>query len=110
MFYAARTGDGWLHGGGDPSQLSGLLARLAQLRREARTAHRPFQVHVISRAAFTVDGVRRLEEQGITDVIIGFRWPYTTEADTQPLAEKIGALNKFAEKAMAKKCRPDQTG
>jgi probable F420-dependent oxidoreductase len=99
---AARTGDGWMHGGGDPSDLPGLLARLAQLRREEGTAERPFQVHVISLDAFTVDGVRRLEDQGVTDVILGFRWPYTSEADAQPLAEKISAMNKFAEKVIAK--------
>ena len=33
-------------------------------------------MHVISMDAFSVDGVRRLEEQGVTDVIVGFRWPY----------------------------------
>jgi len=99
---AARTGDGWMHGGGDPADVPGLLARLAELRREEGTSDRPFQVHVISLDAFTVDGVRRLEEQGVTDVILGFRWPYTTGADTQPLADKIGALNKFSEKVIAK--------
>jgi len=26
--------------------------------------------------AYTVDGVRRLEEMGATDVIVGFRWTY----------------------------------
>jgi probable F420-dependent oxidoreductase len=98
---AARTGDGWMHGGGDPAYLPGLLARLAELRREEGTADRPFQVHVISLDAFTVDGVRRLEEWGVTDVIVGFRWPYTTEVDTQPLAEKVGALNRFAEKVIS---------
>ena len=30
---AARDGDGWLHGGGDPADLPGLLARLGGLRR-----------------------------------------------------------------------------
>ena len=45
---AARGGDGWLHGGGDPADLPGLLARLAGLRREEGTAGRPFEVHVIS--------------------------------------------------------------
>src|SRR5260221_4700498 len=99
---AARTGDGWMHGGADRADLPGLLARLAELRRDEGTSDRPFQVHVISLDAFTVDGVRRLEEQGVTDVILGFRWPYTTEADTQPLADKIGALNKFSEKVIAK--------
>lgn len=99
---AARTGDGWMHGGGDPAHLPGLLARLAELRRAAGTADRPFEVHVISLDAFSVDGVRRLEAQGVTDVIVGFRWPYTTEPDRQPLADKVGALNTFAEKVIAK--------
>jgi probable F420-dependent oxidoreductase len=99
---AARAGDGWMHGGGDPADLPGLLARLAELRREEGTGDRPFQVYVISMDAFSVDGVRRLEDQGVTDVIVGFRWPYTTEADRQPVAAKIGALNKFAEKIIAK--------
>src|SRR5258708_34391487 len=99
---AARHGDGWMHGGGDPASLPGLLARLADLRREEGTAARPFQVHVISMDAFSVDGVRRLEDQGVTDLIVGFRWPYTAQPDTQPLADKIAALNMFAEKIIAK--------
>ena len=99
---AARSGDGWMHGGGDPGDLPGLLARLGELRREEGTADRPFQVHVISVDAFSVEGVRRLEDQGVTDVIVGFRWPYTTGPDTQPLAEKVGALNTFADKIIAK--------
>jgi probable F420-dependent oxidoreductase len=99
---AARTGDGWMHGGGDPALLPGLLARLAELRRESGTADRPFEVHVISMDAFSADGVRRLADQGVTDVIVGFRWPYAAEPDTQPLADKIDALNAFADKVIAK--------
>ena len=30
---AARLGDGWMHGGGDPADLPVLLARLAEFRR-----------------------------------------------------------------------------
>jgi len=33
---AARLGDGWLHGGGDPADLPGLLTRLARFRHEER--------------------------------------------------------------------------
>jgi len=99
---AARTGDGWMHGGGDPSLLPGLLARLADLRREEGTGGRPFQVHVISADAYSADGVRRLEDQGVTDVIVGFRWPYGTAPDNQPLADKIGALSAFADNVIAK--------
>ena len=32
---AATTGDGWMHGGGDPEELPGLLDRLRELREEA---------------------------------------------------------------------------
>src|SRR5437868_4908679 len=49
---AARVGDGWMHGGGDPADLPALLARLNRFRREQGTADRPFQVHVISADAY----------------------------------------------------------
>ncbi len=93
---AARC-DGWLHGGGDPADLPGLLEQLSRLREEAGTAHRPFEVHVISLDAFSVDGIHRLEEQGVTDVIVGFRWPYEVGPDTEPLQAKLDALRRFAE-------------
>jgi len=98
---AARLGDGWMHGGGDPADLPRLLARLAELRRQAG-AERPFQIYVISLDAYTVDGVRRLEEQGVTDVIIGFRWPYATGPDTEPLGQKLDNLRRFADDVIAK--------
>jgi probable F420-dependent oxidoreductase len=99
---AARDGDGWLHGGGDLADLPRLLSRLAELRREEGTADRPFQVGVISLEAYTVDGVRRLEDLGVTDVIVGFRWPYHTGPDTQPLADKIANLRRYADEVIAK--------
>jgi probable F420-dependent oxidoreductase len=99
---AARSGDGWLHGGGDPAQLPGLLTRLSEFRRQEGTQDRPFEVHVISMDAFSVDGVRRLEEQGVTDVIVGFRWPYQTGPDTEPLGDKIAHLRRFADQVIAK--------
>ena len=98
---AARS-DGWLHGGGDPADLPGLLERLAQLREEEGTADRHFEVHVISLDAYSVDGIRRLEEQGVTDVIVGFRWPYAVGPDTEPLQTKLDNLRRFADEVMAK--------
>ena len=98
---AARS-DGWLHGGGDPADLPGLLERLAQMREEEGTADRDFEIHVISLDAYSVDGVRRLEEQGVTDVIVGFRWPYAVGPDTEPLQTKLDNLRRFADEVMAK--------
>jgi probable F420-dependent oxidoreductase len=99
---AARLGDGWLHGGGDPADLPGLLARLAQFRREEGTDGRPFEVQVISTDAYTVDGVRRLADYGVTDLIVGFRWPYVTGPDTEPLEHKLALLRRFADDVIAK--------
>ena len=128
---AARLGDGWMHGGGDPADLPGLLDRLAELRRtysapQAPSLARPgegatgeglphaqggsvgdrsprgYEVHVISMDAYTVDGVRRLAELGVTDVIVGFRWPYATGPDTEPLGSKLDNLRRFADAVIAK--------
>lgn len=82
---AARC-DGWMHGGGEPEELDRLLARLKQFREEhaEKTGEAPsedFQIHVISIDAFTVDGIKRLEDKGVTDVIVGFRIP-TSRART----------------------------
>jgi len=98
---AART-DGWLHGGGDPADLPGLLTRLSQLREEEGTADRDFEVHVISLDAYSVDGIRRLEEQGVTDVIVGFRWPYAVEPDAEGLSTKLDNLRRYADDIIAK--------
>src|SRR5690606_30236332 len=99
---AARLGDGWMHAGGDPAELRRCLARLAALRAEAGRAADPFEVHVISLDGFPCDGVRRLEDLGVTDVIVGFRNAYTREPDTQSLDEKLAALRRFADDVIAR--------
>ena len=51
---------------------------------------------------FTLDGVKRLEDKGVTDVIVGFRIPYIMGQDTEPLDDKIRNLEWFAENVIAK--------
>jgi alkanesulfonate monooxygenase SsuD/methylene tetrahydromethanopterin reductase-like flavin-dependent oxidoreductase (luciferase family) len=97
---AARC-DGWMHGGGQPEELDRLIKRLNQIREEeGRTG--PFEIHVISADAFTIDGIKRLEGKGVTDVIVGFRIPYIMGRDTEPLDSKVRHLESFAEKVIAK--------
>ncbi|MGE2729735.1 TIGR03619 family F420-dependent LLM class oxidoreductase [Mycolicibacterium vaccae] len=99
---AARN-DGWMHGGGDPEELDGLLAKLTKFREEAGTAERDdYEIHVISIDAYTADGIKRLEDKGVTDVIVGFRIPYIMGQDTEPLDAKIRNLEMFAENVIAK--------
>jgi hypothetical protein len=38
----------------------------------------------------------------VTDVIVGFRWPYATGPDTEPLSRKLAALRAFADTVITK--------
>jgi probable F420-dependent oxidoreductase len=99
---AAERADGWMHGGGDPANLPGLLDKLNGMRKAAGRDSEPFEIHVISLDAYTVDGVRRLEEQGVTDALVGFRYPYVVGPDTEGLQVKIDALRRFADDVISK--------
>ena len=99
---AAVRGDGWMHGGGPHEELGDLLEKLQKIREAEGVADRPFETHVISMDAFSVDGCHRLEDRGVTDVIVGFRLPYVKGPDTEPLAKKIEHLERFAEDVIAK--------
>jgi alkanesulfonate monooxygenase SsuD/methylene tetrahydromethanopterin reductase-like flavin-dependent oxidoreductase (luciferase family) len=98
---AARL-DGWMHGGGsDPEELDRLIKQVKQYR-EVEGKTDPFEIHVISMDAYTVDGIKRLEDKGVTDAIVGFRYPYINGPDTEPLEKKIRHLERYAEKVMSK--------
>jgi probable F420-dependent oxidoreductase len=97
---AARLGDGWMHAGGDAGELARAIERLGVLRREYGRDREPFEVHAISLDAYTLDGIRRLEDQGVTDAIVGFRNAY--ETDTTTLTQKIDALRGYADRILAK--------
>jgi probable F420-dependent oxidoreductase len=99
---AVTRGDGWMHAGGEAEELDALLDRLAKLRAAEGLTDKPFEVHVISMDAYSPDGIKRLEDKGVTDVIVGFRVPYVTGADTEPLEKKVAHLERFAETVIAK--------
>jgi alkanesulfonate monooxygenase SsuD/methylene tetrahydromethanopterin reductase-like flavin-dependent oxidoreductase (luciferase family) len=100
---AARN-DGWMHGGGDlgdPEVLDRFINRLKQLREEeGRTG--PFEIHAMSLDAYKPDGIKRLEDRGVTDIMVGFRIPYIVGPDSEPLENKIRAIEKYGEKVIAK--------
>ena len=99
---AVVKGDGWMHAGGDPDELDRLLARLAEIRKAEGDDRDDFEVHVISYDAYTLDGIKRLEDKGVTDCIVGFRIPYIKGPDTEPLQTKIDNLNRYAEDIISK--------
>jgi probable F420-dependent oxidoreductase len=99
---AVLKGDGWMHAGGDGEELDRLLARLAEIRAAEGDTRDDFEVHVISYDAYDLDGIKRLEDKGVTDCIVGFRVPYITGPDTEPLETKIRHLEQYAEKIIGK--------
>jgi alkanesulfonate monooxygenase SsuD/methylene tetrahydromethanopterin reductase-like flavin-dependent oxidoreductase (luciferase family) len=99
---AARLGDGWMHAGGPAEDLASYIDRLRELRRDCGRDHLPFEVHVISPDAHDLDGVRRLEDLGVTDAIVGFRKVYASGSDVQSLQGKIDALRRFADDVISK--------
>lgn len=98
---AAQRGDGWIHGGGT-DELEPLVARVLELRWEAGREADPFEVHVISMDAYSPAGIERLAAMGVTDVIVGFRWAYQRGPDTEPLAAKVAALQRYADEVIAR--------
>lgn len=94
---------GWTAGctAAGTEELDHLLAKLKRFREEAGKTG-PFEIHVISADAYTPDGIKRLEDKGVTDVIVGFRIPYIKGKDTEPLDTKIRNLEMFAENVIAK--------
>ena len=82
-------------------ELDALLDKLAAIRKAEGKENDTFEIHVISMDAYTVDGCKRLEDKGITDVIVGFRMPYIMGPDTEPLQKKIDHLNWYGENLIA---------
>ena len=97
---AARLGDGWMHAGTD--DLDKMIQRLKDLRREYDREREPFEIHVISLEAYAIDGVRRLQDLGVTDVIVGFRDVYHEKKDSMTVTQKIDALRWYADQVIAK--------
>jgi len=102
---AARLGDGWMHAGGDHDTLARLVARLSALRRECGRQDEPFSVHAMSLDPTaldidSLDGVRRLEDMGVTDAIMSFHDPY--EATPRSVEQKRAEIRGYGESVIAR--------
>jgi len=98
---AALLGDGWMHAGGDPVEMAKMIKTIQELRHAHWRDKEPFEIHVISMDAYSKDGIRRLEDLGVTDVIVGFRKAYEPGPDRMPLEKKIFAIRRYGESIIA---------
>lgn len=94
--------DGFMFAGGGPEVLAPAIASINQARAEAGTADRPFRIFATAMGEVTPDTIRQMEDLGVTDMPVAFRNLYAVEEDTQPLADKIDAMKRFADTVIAR--------
>jgi len=99
---AALRGDGFIHAGGTSEDLKLLVDEINILRKEYGRDHLPFEIQSMGADAFSLDGIKKLEEIGVGEAIVGFRNPYDGSPDTQKLEEKIDQIKWFAENLIHK--------
>lgn len=99
---AALLGDGWISAGCSLEDLTVMTGKLKAWRAEAGRGHLPFLIQAGGLEAYSVDGVRRLEELGVTEVVAAFRDSYAGGPDERTLAQMIGELNGYAENVIHK--------
>jgi probable F420-dependent oxidoreductase len=101
---AARGCDGWMAAGGSPEDLTGWITRIHELRHEYGRGAEPFDIYATSVDSFSPDGIKRLEDLGVTHTSGGFgRFnPYGVEADPETLQEKVDNVRRYADDVIAK--------
>lgn len=98
---AALRGDGWIGAGSTLEQLKEMIGRMQQYRREYGREHLPFEIQAMSQEAYTPDGIKRLEDLGVTEVLVAFRNAYAGGPDNRTLDQMIGELNRYADTVIA---------
>ena len=99
---AARLADGWMGAGGMIDDLIPMIDRMNDLRREyGRTGE--FSIYATAPESFTADGIKQLEDLGVTHTAGGFgRFnPYGLETDPETLQEKVDNLNRYSDEVIA---------
>jgi probable F420-dependent oxidoreductase len=94
---AARLGDGWISAGSTIEELSTMIDFIEAHRKELKRDHLPFEYQAMTAEAYSDEGLHKLANIGITEVIIAFSNPYDGAPDTQTVEEKIGMINWYAQ-------------
>ena len=99
---AARLGDGWIAAGGELDSIKTMVDKINEFRKEYGRDHLPFEFHAMTAEAYSADGIKRLEDIGIDEVLVAFRDVYASEADDKTVEEKIGMMSWYANEVIAK--------
>lgn len=97
---AARLGDGWLSDLQPAADIVDSIQQIHAMRKELGRDNLPFDVMATPSDVGDPDGLRRLEDQGVTH-IIGTPWLMYFEGPTT-LAQKKDAIKRYADDIIAK--------
>jgi hypothetical protein len=64
--------------------------------------HPNYQFQVMGEAAYTPDGIKKLEDLGATEVIVAFRNTYEGGVDERTLEGMIAEINWYADEVINK--------
>ena len=96
---AARH-DGWIGVNYEEVELFPILERLARIRREAGAAARPYSITLALNAPPNVDVCRRLEERGVTGIVVP-TWLARGE-EPSSAAHKVATLRRFGDDVISR--------
>jgi hypothetical protein len=99
---AARLGDGWIAAGGELESIKEMIDKINDFRKEYGRDHLPFEFQAMTAEAYSADGIKRLEDIGVNEVLVAFRDVYASEADDKTVEEKIGMMTWYANEVIAK--------
>lgn len=97
---AALRGDGWLSDLQPAGDIVDSIRQINAMRKEAGRDHLPFDVMATPSDVGDPDGLRRLEDEGVTH-IIGTPWLMYYEGPTT-LSQKKDAIRRYADEIIAR--------
>ena len=99
---AAKYGDGWSSAMLKSKDLIEMVNKIETYRKEYGRDHLPFEYQAVAMDAFTPDHFKRLEEQGITDIITVPWMMYGTPMYGGELQGRIDGMKRFKESIVDK--------
>jgi probable F420-dependent oxidoreductase len=97
---AARLADGWISVQNSEEEITHALGELTRYRAEYGREHLPFEVNALCIDVFDLDGYRRLEDKGVTELQT-VPW-YFYGGDPNDLSVKLDSLARFADEVITK--------
>lgn len=94
---AAKMCDGWISAGGQMNELTDMIDRLKNYRKEAGRDGTPFEMQVMGPECYNPDSIKRLAGLGVQECLVAFRNAYAGGEDNRTLEQMIGEINAYAE-------------